>query len=265
VTRNFDKVYLKDYAFVFYLGLIAPITFWAIMKKTIRNNRNSFLIQLSIALFVLITQDSFASADHDESIVINEACGISGSLCSNKIFESKQIERFLTKVSRKNDDLNLKTLSGPPIILSNKKANQESRKVYWFLTYFQQIKYFLIQVRGWEGTSYLIINASTGDIHSLLGIPIFSEDLKRFAVASIDLEAGYIPNRIAIYQFFDNSIKREWYKDYTASGPSGIKWINNTVITFFDNYSRNGGQTIDKKLVTIRLLNGEWEIVGGSN
>jgi hypothetical protein len=230
-----------------------------------RDNRNSFLIPLSIALFVLITLDSFASADHDESIVIQKACGISGPVCSKKSFESKQIERFFTKVSRKNDNLNLKTISGPPIILSSKKANQESRKVYWFLTYFQQIKYFLVQVRGWEGTSYLIINASTGDIHSLLGIPIISKDLKRFAVASIDLEAGYIPNRIAIYQFFDNSIKKEWSKDYTASGPSDVKWINNTVITFFENFSKNGGQTIDKKLVTIKLLNGEWEIVSGGN
>ena len=159
----------------------------------------------------------------------------------------------------------MKILFGPPIILSNKKANQESRKVYWFLTYFQQIKYFLVLLRGWEGTSYLIINASTGDIHSLLGIPLISKDLQRFVVASIDLEAGYIPNRIAIYRFFDNSIKKEWSKDYTASGPSDVKWINNTVITFFENFSKNGGQTIDTKIVTIKLLNGEWEIVSDGN
>ena len=89
-------------------------------------------------------------------------------------------------------------------LVRNKKANQESRKIYWFLTFFQQIKYFLVQIRGWEGISYLIINAFTGDIHSLPGVPIISKDLKRFAVASIDLEAGYVPNRIAIYQFFDN-------------------------------------------------------------
>ena len=225
-----------------------------------KDNRNIFIIPLSIALFVLITLDSFASADHDESIVIQKACGLSGVLCSNKSFESKQIGRFFTKVSRKNEDLNLKTISGSSIILSNKKANQEGRKVYWFLTYFQQIKYFLVQVRGWEGTSYLMINASTGDIHSLLGIPIISKDLKRFVVASLDLEAGYIPNRIAIFQLSDNEITKRWSKDYTASGPSDAKWINNTVITFFENSSNDGGQTINKKHATIKLLNGEWKI-----
>ena len=235
------------------------------IKKTLKDYRNNFLIPLSIALFVLITLDSIASVDHDESIAIQKACGISGLVCSNKSFESKQIERFFSKVSRKNDDLNLKTTSGPPIVLSNKKANQESRKVYWFLTYFQQIKYFLVLISGWEGISYLIIDASTGDIHSLPGVPIISKDFKRFAVASIDLEAGYVPNRIAIYQFSDNRIKKEWSKDFTASGPSDVKWIGNTVLTFFENFTKNGGQTIEKKLVTIKLLNGEWEIVSAGN
>jgi len=119
-----------------------------------RDNRNIFIIPVSIALFFLITLDSFASADHDESMKIQRACGLSGLVCSNKSFESKQIQRFYTKVSRKDDDLTLKILSGPPIILSNSKANQESRKVYWFLSYFHQIKFFLVQVRGWEGTNY---------------------------------------------------------------------------------------------------------------
>jgi len=229
------------------------------------DSRYIIIVPISIAFFVLIALDSFASADHDESIVIQKACGLSGLLCSNKSFESKQIERFFEKVSRKNDDLYLKTISDSPIILSNKKADQESRKVYWFLTYFQQIKYFLVQVRGWEGTSYLLINASTGETHSLHGIPIISKDLKRFAAASLDLEAGYIPNRISLYKFLNNSINKEWSKDFTASGPSDVKWINNTVITFFENFSKNGGQTINKKPVAIKLLNGEWKIVKGKN
>ena len=230
-----------------------------------RDNKNIIKIALFVAFFVLITLDSFASTDHDESILIKKACGLSGVLCSNKRFESKQIKRFFTKVSRKNDNLKLKTISGSSIILSNKRVNQEGGQVYWFLTYFQQIKYFLVQVRGWEGTSYLIINASTGDINSLLGIPIISKDLKRFAIASLDLEAGYIPNRISIYRFSNNRIKKEWSKDFTASGPSDVKWINNAIITIFENFSKNGGQTIDKKLVTIKLLNDKWEIVNHSN
>ena len=99
----------------------------------------------------------------------------------------------------------------------------------------------------------------------MLGIPIISKDLKRFVVASIDLEAEFTPNRIVIYRFSDNSIKKEWSKDYTASGPSDLKWTNNTVITFFENFSKDGGQTIDKKPVTIKLMKGVWEIMSGDS
>jgi hypothetical protein len=230
-----------------------------------RENRHIYIISLSIVLLILNTPYAFASSDHEESIAIQKACGLSGVPCSNNDFESKQIERFFTKVNRKNEDLNMKTISESSIILSNKKVNQESRKVHWFLTYFQQIKYYLVQVRGWEGTGYLMINASTGNINSFFGVPIISKDIKRFVVASLDLEAGYLPNRISIFRLIDNKIEKEWSKDYPTSGPSDATWINNTVITFFENSSKNGGQTIDKKLVTIVLINDEWKIVSGEN
>jgi hypothetical protein len=229
------------------------------------DNKHIYIIPLSIVLLVLITPYSFASSDHEESIAIQKACGLSGVACSTNDFESKQIERFITKVNRKNEDLNLQTISGSSIILSSKTVNQESRKVYWFLTYFQQIKYFLVQVRGWEGTKYLMINASTGNINSFIGIPIISKDMNRFVTASLDLEAGYLPNRISIFRLIESEIKKEWSKTYTASGPSDATWTNNTVITFFENSSKNGGQTLDKKLVTIVLINDEWKIVSGEN
>jgi len=68
-----------------------------------RDNKNIIKIALFVAFFVLITLDSFASTDHDESILIQKACGLSGAVCSDKSFESKQIQRFFSKVSRKMD------------------------------------------------------------------------------------------------------------------------------------------------------------------
>ena len=53
-----------------------------------------------------------------------------------------------------------------------------------------------------------MINASTGNINSFLGIPLISKDINRFVVASLDLEAGYLPNRISIFRLIDNKIKK---------------------------------------------------------
>jgi hypothetical protein len=41
--------------------------------------------------------------------------------------------------------------------------------------------------------------------------------------------------------------------------------LNKSNVSFFENSSKNGGQTIDKKLVTIELINDEWKIVSREN
>jgi hypothetical protein len=225
-----------------------------------RAHRNIFLIPLSLGLLVLFSGNSIAAADYEESLLAQRACGMSGVPCSNRTFEAKQINRFSDKVSRNNGALLLKLASGSSITLTNSGRNNERLKVYWFITYYQHTGYFLVQVRGWEGFAYLVINASSGEILRLSGVPIISRDLRRFVVTSMDLEAGYRPNRIAVFRFEDEGIKQEFSKDYTASGPSGALWINNTVITYFENTSRDGGQTLNKQPVNLELKGGEWRI-----
>jgi hypothetical protein len=94
-------------------------------------------IFLCIVLVVLLFGHSIASTDYDKGIAIQKACGLSGVPCSNKTFESNQIQRFSDKVVRNDGELQLKIISGSPIILRNTMASSENRKTYWFLTYFQ--------------------------------------------------------------------------------------------------------------------------------
>jgi hypothetical protein len=225
-----------------------------------RDNRSIFLIPLSLGLLVLFSGYSLAAADYEESLVAQRACGMSGVPCSNKAFEAKQIDRFSDKVSRNNGHLQLELASGSSITLTNSSRNNERLEVYWFITYYQHTGYFLVLVRGWEGFAYWMINASSGGILRLSGVPIISRDLKRFVLTSLDLDAGYRPNRIAVFRFEGEGIIQEWSKDYTASGPSGALWLNNTVITFFENTSRDGGQTLDKQPINLELKEGEWRI-----
>jgi len=228
--------------------------------ETMRENRSILLIPLSLGLLVLFPGYSLAASDYEESLVTQRACGLSGVPCSNKAFEAKQIDRFSDKVSRNKGDLQLKLASGSSITLTNSSRNNERLKVFWFITYYQHTGYFLVQVRGWEGFAYWMINASSGAFLRLSGVPIISRDLKRFVVTSLDLDAGYRPNRIAVFRFGGEGIKQEWSKDYTASGPSGALWLNNSVITYFENTSRDGGQTLNKQPINLELKEGEWRI-----
>jgi hypothetical protein len=106
-----------------------------------------------------------------------------------------------------------------------------------------------------------MINATNGELLRLSGIPIISRDLKRFVVTSLDLEAGYRPNRITVFRFEDEGIKQEWSKDYEASGPSDALWISNSVIRYFENTSKDGGQTLNKRPVDLQLKEGEWRML----
>jgi len=223
--------------------------------------RRTFVIPLGVGLLFLLSSPSVGATDHEESLLAQKACGMSGVPCSNKAFEGKQIDRFSDKVCRNNGVLQLKLASGSLVTLTNSNDDNERLKLYWFITYFEQNEYFLVQARGWEGFDYLMINAFNGQILHLSGIPIISRDRERFVVTSLDLEAGFRPNRISIFRFEDGGIIQEWSKDYTASGPSDAIWINNTAITYFENISIHGGQTLHKKPVHLKLKKGEWKIL----
>ena len=120
------------------------------LPEMMRDSRRIFLISLSLGLLVLFSIESVAATDYEESLVAQRACGISGVPCSSRAFEAKQIERFSGKVSRSEGDLHLKLSSGSLITLTNSKRNNERRKLYWFITYYQHTGYFLVQVRGWK-------------------------------------------------------------------------------------------------------------------
>lgn len=224
-------------------------------------NRNICFIVLCVGLLMASSSLSVASSDHAESLAMQNACGPSGVACSNKAFEEKQIARFPDKVQRRNGQLKLQCTSNAPLILRNNTVSEEQRNVYWFITLYQQTGYFLVQVRGWEGFHYLMISTATGTMFPVNGVPIISQDSKRFVVTSLDLEAGYRPNRIAIFRFTDEGITQEWSKEYTDVGPSDAVWINNTVISYIENASQDGGQTRMKKQVKVQLTNDEWNIV----
>ena len=224
-----------------------------------------FLIVLYIGISVLFPDFSLASEDYEESIAIQRACGLSGVPCGNKVFEKKQIDRFSDRATRIDGRLQLKLDSGSSLNLDNINVNNERYKGYWFITYYQQTGYFLVQVRGWEGFSYLMINAFTGEMVPVIGVPIISRDTKRFVVTSLDLEAGYRPNRIAIFRFDSDRVKQEWVKDYVAVGPSDAAWISETAITYIENRSSNGGQTLNKKHIIVQVTNGEWKTMTKEN
>lgn len=223
--------------------------------------RRPFLMLTIVTAATFFLSLRIISSDHQESIKIQQACGLSGIACAQDTFEIKQITQFYQKVSRENGELQLRLLSGKSMTFINSIVKNESYKAYWFITFFQQIKYYLVQVRSWESYRYLLINYRNGNIFSIIGLPIISKDHKRFAVTCLDLEAGFLPNRIEIFQVTNKTIKREWFKDYCQAGPSQVQWLSNTKVTCVLNIQMENPKIIKKKPVTLIFENKTWKII----
>jgi hypothetical protein len=206
---------------------------------------------------------SFAQSDHEDSVAIWRLCASPGNPCGTAKREAAQIKLFSQKVIREKDQLKLTLESGSKLVLTNADLSSERRRIYRFITFFPQTGYFLVHVSSWEGFGYRMIHGSTGKITPVVGIPAISPDLKRFVATSLDLEAGYKPNRIQIYRFGTGGLEREWHKDFAGSGPSNASWVDPETIFYFENTSPDGGQTYKKKDRILKLGSDGWELVNG--
>ena len=223
-----------------------------------------FMVRISfISIFLLIIKAgsniSHAQSDYEDSLAIRELCSSFGNACGTKKREADQIKRFSQKVVREKDQLKLTLESGKQLVLTDADLRSEHRRVYRFITIFPQTGYFLVQINAWEGRAYRMIHGSTGTMIQLDAVPIISPDMKRLVTTSLDLEAGYMPNRIQIYRIEAVGIEQEWQKEFAGSGPSDAEWIDRETISYLENTSPDGGQTLRKWRRILKQGKDGWE------
>ncbi len=71
---------------------------------------------------------------------------------------------------------------------------------FYFYNFLKDQNLYLIWVLFWEGSQYRIIDSETGREYKVFEEPVFSSDKKHFISASFDIESGYRPNRIEIWE-----------------------------------------------------------------
>jgi len=123
--------------------------------------------------------------------------------------------------------------------------------------------FYLIRAFKYEGSSYVLVNKNTGQTINLYGIPIFSPDGKRFVDLSLDLDAGYHPNLIGIYQLEDNKYTIEWKHIYQGmKGPADPVWLSNSAIVLFEvTFDKVPTvSNLKKKPFIIEWENNKWNI-----
>lgn len=150
--------------------------------------------------------------------------------CAQAI-EKYQLPFYKDYVKRQDISLILKLDNGQTKTINNKNIDTDSIVAYCFRDYLENINAYLLEIQYYEGGNYLLIDKTFNKSSVILGIPVVSNDKKRFVVSNLDLESGYTANGFLIYNIDKENGYTKEYEEYPKDwGPSKIKWINDNEI-----------------------------------
>jgi len=119
---------------------------------------------------------------------------------------------------------------GPPVVLQDDTTEGARFVRHAYRAHLASIGAHLVELRHYEGSSYLLIDARSGAATPLSGPPVVSPDGRRFVTTSMDLEAGYDPNEIEIWRVTDSVRQLEFSHRPDGWGPSDAVWRDTATI-----------------------------------
>lgn len=170
-----------------------------------------------------VAEYEYLTYEKVESICAN----IDNSLECAQAVEKEQLKKNSKRVNRNGGALSLNAEEGSPIVFTDTEDT-----FYSFSDYFSSIGYYVVLVHSFESYNYALVNARTKKSFTLTGFPVLSPDNKRIAAASLDLEAGYMPNSFQIWKVDGDRLVMEYSIEPKEWGPSKPVWISSTSLKF---------------------------------
>lgn len=177
--------------------------------------------------------------------------------------EAYYLSRFPEVATRSGETLTLRLTSGRSLTFTN---NPETGEEYRSVEFRGVIpgKPFALLMQGFlEGGFFSLIHLGTGEDTRVDNPPVFSPDGQWLFSSSIDLEAGFFPNRVAIHRVTSTGAPLVWeMEDYMMEwGPENTRWVDNQTLTYTKVsrvYQDDGTELRTSEPQTVRLVNGEW-------
>lgn len=85
--------------------------------------------------------------------------------------------------------------------------------------------YVVVEAFDQEGFEVLLLEPGSGRTHRVDNRPLYSPDGAVFATVSYDIDAGYRPNRVAIWDPVSGELLHQVGGFASGSGPLGIRWV----------------------------------------
>lgn len=146
--------------------------------------------------------------------------------------EHDRIERFASDVMRDGGTLRLRLKSGDYSILTDVKTCQgwDDCEIYFFMDYFKDIGFYLVNVSYYEPVDYLMISDKSGTKYYIHTVPHFSPDRKRFV--SVESADAYSKNGVFIWRIEDAKLILEF--SHKELDYQFVKWKDNSAISLLE-------------------------------
>ena len=153
-----------------------------------------------------------------------------GALTCSTPEEMKTIKAADGKVKRDMHRLLLTCDDGSVVTVEDQPVDGENFLKNTFAGYLHNRAFYLVEQIGWEWGNPLLISTRDGRQLEIDAEPVFSPDGKRFVTVNIDLEAGYSPNRIKVYDIVDGTGVQAFINESEDWGPVSAEWLSNDKI-----------------------------------
>ncbi|SKA19955.1 hypothetical protein [Novilysobacter spongiicola] len=158
---------------------------------------------------------SFQSSDPTEGLGCEAGTGVSGCLRQHEASAAAQHGIELSRTARA---FCLASSIGEACLPAH------DRLAYAFLERVGG-HYVVVEVFDQEGFEVLLLDPGAGRKHRIDNRPLFSPDGSVFATVSYDIDAGYGPNRVAIWDPVTGEVLHQVDRFAPGSGPVGIRWV----------------------------------------
>ena len=116
--------------------------------------------------------------------------------------------------------------------------------------------FVVVETEDVGGYTVLMVNEKTGRQSRVDNGPLFSPGAPFFATVSYDTDAGYLQNRVAIWDSTTNALLYKVDRFASGIGPVGIRWVAPTRLQVL--YSRSEySPTRDENTATFSIWRGE--------
>lgn len=137
--------------------------------------------------------------------------------------ESTALAATAGRIERRGTELRVRVPGRADLLLRDDPTEGERYVHHRYLGVLPRLPYDIVERSYYEGGAYLAIHHTTGDTTVLEAPPLVAPGRARLLVASADLEAGYAPNRLTIYQVDPAGLRVEWRQE-TADYANGTGW-----------------------------------------